>query len=73
MKVSPNKTLLSLLIISIVSFAYVLRIAERPAAALKNDMNFGFYSNSIWCILVTICTSINKLSTSSIGFLIIIQ
>lgn len=60
MKVTPNKMLFSVLAISIIGFAYILRIAERPAFAFQPGMNVSFYSNSLWCVLITICTSKNS-------------
>lgn len=63
MKISPNKMLLSSLFVSILGFSYILRIAERPASDYftasdgSNSLNLSFYLNSIWCVLVTICTS----------------
>lgn len=64
MKISPNKVLLSMLVVSVIGFAYILRIAERPASDYfidhsdnSNSLNLSFYTNAIWCVLITICTS----------------
>lgn len=62
LKSMPIKLLSTFLVTSIMLFAYVLRISERPIIYtnpnLKNlQMNFSEWSNALWCVVVSISTS----------------
>lgn len=58
----PIKLLTTFLTISILLFSYILRISERPIIYINPDlknlqMNFAEFSNSLWCVVVSISTS----------------
>lgn len=44
------------LLISILGFAYAIRICERPLTDITNDQNFGMLSGAIWNAVVTMTT-----------------
>jgi len=52
----PFKTVTFATFISIITFAYCLRICERPLTDILGDQHFGYLSSSIWCVVVTMMT-----------------
>ena len=55
-KEKPFSTLAVTTMISIVVFAYSLRICERPLTDVTGDQPFAFLSSSIWVTVVTMMT-----------------
>lgn len=55
-KEKPFSTLVVTTMISIVVFAYALRICERPLTDVTGDQPFTYLSSSIWVTVVTMMT-----------------
>jgi hypothetical protein len=55
-KEKPFSTLAVTTLISIVVFAYCLRICERPLTDITGDHPFTYLSSSIWVTVVTMMT-----------------
>lgn len=60
MKIQPLKNLFGLLFCSMLAFAYILKICE--SANKSTTMDFSYYFNALWCVIITMTTSIHKIS-----------
>lgn len=55
-KQSPFSVICITLFISIILFAYAVRICERPLTDILNDQNFGHLTGAIWNVVATMTT-----------------
>lgn len=55
MKNQPLKHLIGCLCFGILIFAYILKICE--SANQSKTMDFSYYSNCLWCVIITMTTS----------------
>lgn len=56
LKTNPMMVISIAMIISILVFAYAIRICERPLTDILNDQNYGHVSAAIWNAVVTMTT-----------------
>lgn len=52
----PFKAVICMLLIGIITGGYCLRILERPLGLGNSKIEFGDYSNAVWCIIITMTT-----------------
>ena len=56
-KTKPLQLLCLVMGVSIFSFSFILRICERKVKIKEETMDYDFYTNALWCTLVTMATS----------------
>lgn len=54
--VSPESTCSYMFLITLVLFAYVVRVFEMPRFRMEGDDTFDWYFNSMWFTVVTLTT-----------------
>ena len=59
MKIEPLKHLATIFIFNMIVFAYILKVCESPFD--DNVMNFKYYFNALWCVVITMTTSLKRI------------
>ena len=66
MKIQPLKNLIGLMCFTMLAFAYILKICETPYKS--PTMDFSYYLNALWCVIITTTTSFFILSFFFLSF-----